>query len=76
DLPPGGQSFELRIDAAEMGHRLPLRPEIHQLILAGVHAHGLDMPVPPFQMRVESRDGKQAGRTRTSAGKGRQAGCL
>ncbi|MGT9371068.1 colanic acid biosynthesis acetyltransferase WcaB, partial [Escherichia coli] len=47
----GNQIFELRIYAAEMGHRMPLRHEIHQLILAGFHAHGIDMPFPPFQMR-------------------------
>ena len=53
---------------------MPLRHEIHQLILAGFHAHGIDMPFPPFQMRLESLNGKQTGRTLTSAGKGRQAG--
>ncbi|EJM3437656.1 TPA: hypothetical protein LUK86_004880, partial [Escherichia coli] len=53
-----------------------LRHEIHQLILAGFHAHGIDMPFPPFQMRLESLNGKQTGRTLTSAGKGRQAGSL
>ena len=34
------------------------------------------MPFPPFQMRLESLNGKQTGRTLTSAGKGRQAGSL
>ena len=67
DLQQGIQIFELRIYAAEMGHRMPLRHEIHQLILAGF---------PPFQMRLESLNGKQTGRTLTSAGKGRQAGSL
>ncbi|EEV0380012.1 mechanosensitive ion channel, partial [Escherichia coli] len=76
DLQQGIQIFELRIYAAEMGHRMPLRHEIHQLILAGFHAHGIDMPFPPFQMRLESLNGKQTGRTLTSAGKGRQAGSL
>ncbi len=52
---------------------MPLRHEIHQLILAGFHAHGIDMPFPPFQMRLESLNSKQTGRTLTSAGKGRQA---
>ena len=37
-----------------MGHRMPLRHEIHQLILAGFREHGIDMPFPPFQMRLES----------------------
>ncbi len=45
-------------------------------LLAGFHAHGIDMPFPPFQMRLESLNGKQTGRTLTSAGKGRQAGSL
>ena len=76
DLQQGIQIFELRIYAAEMGHRMPLRHEIRQLILAGFHAHGIDMPFPPFQMRLESLNGKQTGRTLTSAGKGRQAGSL
>lgn len=44
-----------------MGHRMPLRHEIHQLILAGFREHGIDMPFPPFQMRLESLGGsKQA----------------
>ncbi len=76
DLTGSVTIFELRIYAAEMGHRMPLRHEIHQLILAGFHAHGIDMPFPPFQMRLESLNGKQTGRTLTSAGKGRQAGSL
>jgi potassium efflux system protein len=66
DLQQGIQIFELRIYAAEMGHRMPLRHEIHQLILAGFREHG-DMPFPPFQMRLESMDGVKAGRTLTSA---------
>ncbi len=69
DLQQGIQIFELRIYAAEMGHRMPLRHEIHQLILAGFREHGIDMPFPPFQMRLESLGGKQTGRTLTSAGK-------
>lgn len=32
DLQQGIQIFELRIFAAEMGHRMPLRHEMHQLI--------------------------------------------
>ncbi|ELL4176660.1 miniconductance mechanosensitive channel MscM [Salmonella enterica] len=77
DLQQGIQIFELRIYAAEMGHRMPLRHEIHQLILAGFREHGIDMPFPPFQMRLESLGGKQTGRTLTSAGKtSRPAGSL
>jgi len=54
DLQQGIQLFELRIYAAEMGHRMPLRHELHQLILRGYHEHGLDMPFPPFQVRMET----------------------
>ncbi|TKU93247.1 miniconductance mechanosensitive channel MscM [Citrobacter sp. wls620] len=77
DLQQGIQIFELRIYAAEMGHRMPLRHEIHQLILAGFREHGIDMPFPPFQMRLESLGGKQTGRTLSSAGRSsRPAGSL
>ncbi|MTH47084.1 miniconductance mechanosensitive channel MscM [Intestinirhabdus alba] len=77
DLQQGIQLFELRIYAAEMGHRMPLRHEIHQLILAGFREHGIDMPFPPFQMRLESLNGRQTGKTLASAGRGRRpAGSL
>ncbi|WP_318364120.1 miniconductance mechanosensitive channel MscM [Enterobacter sp.] len=76
DLQQGIQLFELRIYAAEMGHRMPLRHEIHQLILAGFREHGIDMPFPPFQMRLETLGGKATNRTLTSAGRGRPAGSL
>ncbi len=54
DLQQGIQLFELRIHAAEMGHRMPLRHELHQLILRGYQQHGLEMPFPPFQVRMET----------------------
>lgn len=76
DLQQGIQLFELRIYAAEMGHRMPLRHEIHQLILAGFREHGIEMPFPPFQMRLETLGGKATNRTLTSAGRGRPAGSL
>ncbi|EIZ8956799.1 miniconductance mechanosensitive channel MscM [Cronobacter sakazakii] len=69
DLQQGIQLFELRIHAAEMGHRMPLRHEIHQLILQGFREHGIEMPFPPFQMRLESLDGKRMARTLSSAGR-------
>ena len=69
DLQQGIQLFELRIYAAEMGHRMPLRHEIHQLILQGFREHGIDLPFPPFQMRLESLDGKRTARTLSSAGR-------
>ncbi|HEX4500541.1 MAG TPA: miniconductance mechanosensitive channel MscM [Scandinavium sp.] len=76
DLQQGIQIFELRIYAAEMGHRMPLRHEIHQLILAGFREHGIDMPFPPFQMRLETMDARKMGRTLTSTGRSRPAGSL
>ncbi|WP_279029084.1 miniconductance mechanosensitive channel MscM [Gibbsiella quercinecans] len=54
DLQQGIQIFELRMYAAEMGHRMPLRHEIHQLILAGYQQHGIALPYPPFQVRTET----------------------
>jgi len=54
DLQQGIQLFELRVYAAEMGHRMPLRHELHQLILHGFAAHGIEMPFPPFQVRMET----------------------
>ena len=76
DLQQGIQIFELRIYAAEMGHRMPLRHEIHQLILAGFREHGIDMPFPPFQMRLETLDGRKTGRTLSSTGRSRPAGSV
>ncbi|RWR02855.1 mechanosensitive channel protein [[Pantoea] beijingensis] len=54
DLQQGIQLFELRIHAAEMGHRMPLRNELHQLILHGFREHGIEMPFPPFQVRMDT----------------------
>lgn len=54
DLQQGIQIFELRIYAAEMGHRMPLRYEIHQLILSGYRQHGITLPYPLFQVRSET----------------------
>ncbi|CAK9886185.1 MAG: Miniconductance mechanosensitive channel MscM [Candidatus Erwinia impunctatus] len=54
DLQQGIQLFELRVHAAEMGHRMPLRHELHQLILREYQTHGLEMPFPPFQVRMET----------------------
>lgn len=55
DLQQGIQIFELRIYAAEMGHRIcRYAIRIHQLILAGFHAHGIDMPFPALPVRLEA----------------------
>ncbi|MCA5921644.1 miniconductance mechanosensitive channel MscM [Pectobacterium brasiliense] len=60
DLQQGLQIFELRIFAAEMGHRMPLRHELHQLILENYRKHNLELPFPPFQVKMDnlSRSGK------------------
>ncbi|WP_411849086.1 miniconductance mechanosensitive channel MscM [Yersinia ruckeri] len=65
DLQQGIQIFELRIYAAEMSHRMPLRHEIHQLILAGFREHDIVLPFPPFQVRMEtlSRTGRSSSST-------------
>ncbi|WP_147194461.1 miniconductance mechanosensitive channel MscM [Pantoea sp. CCBC3-3-1] len=75
DLQQGIQLFELRIHAAEMGHRMPLRHELHQQILRGYQEHGLEMPFPPFQVRMETLgrktpagNGAPAARTYKSGG--------
>ncbi|NHB86900.1 miniconductance mechanosensitive channel MscM [Photorhabdus tasmaniensis] len=53
DLQHGIQIFELRIYAAEMGHRMPVRHEIHQLILQEFHKQGITLPFPPFQANID-----------------------
>jgi miniconductance mechanosensitive channel len=60
DLQQGIQIFELRVFAAEMGHRMPLRHELHQLILENYRKHNLELPFPPFQVKMDnlSRSGK------------------
>ncbi|MGL4858985.1 MAG: miniconductance mechanosensitive channel MscM, partial [Enterobacteriaceae bacterium] len=44
DIQQGVQIFEMRVFAAEMGHRLPIRHELHQLILQAYQQHGLTLP--------------------------------
>nr|WP_217277137.1 miniconductance mechanosensitive channel MscM [Photorhabdus heterorhabditis] len=53
DLQHGIQIFELRIYAAEMGHRMPVRHEVHQLILQEFHKQGITLPFPPFQASID-----------------------
>lgn len=65
DLQQGIQVFELRMHAAEMSHRMPLRHEIHQLILAGFREHGITLPFPPFQVRMETLRRAQNGNNAT-----------
>ncbi len=63
----------------KMGHRMPLRHEIHQLILAGFREHGIDMPFPAVpDVRSQVSAVNKRGRTLTlGAGKTiRPAGSL
>jgi small-conductance mechanosensitive channel len=70
DLQQGIQIFELRMHAAEMAHRMPLRHEIHQLILAGFREHGIILPFPPFQVRMETLHRGQNGSNATISSAG------
>ncbi|MFB6435068.1 MAG: miniconductance mechanosensitive channel MscM [Candidatus Malihini olakiniferum] len=54
DLHQGIQIFELRIFVAEIGHRMPIRHEIHQLILQAYRQNNMEMPFPPFQVQMSS----------------------
>ncbi|MBK4775721.1 miniconductance mechanosensitive channel MscM [Candidatus Pantoea edessiphila] len=54
DLQQGVMLFELRVYVAEMGHRMPLRHEINQLIIEKFTQNNITIPFPPFQMRIES----------------------
>ncbi|MFC3396827.1 miniconductance mechanosensitive channel MscM [Brenneria rubrifaciens] len=65
DLQQGIQIFELRIFAAEMIHRMPLRHELHQLILENYRKHNMALPFPPFQVRMDNLSRK--GNTLTSS---------
>ena len=50
DIHQGIQIFELRVFAGEMSNRMPLRHELHQLIMLGYKKHNLTLPFPPFQL--------------------------
>lgn len=76
DLQQGIQLFELRVHAAEMGHRMPLRHELHQLILRGFDQHGIEMPFPPFQMRMETLGKKLPASNGTPAARAYKSGGL
>ena len=76
DLQQGIQLFELRVHAAEMGHRMPLRHELHQLILRGFEQHGIEMPFPPFQMRMETLGKKLPASNGTPAARAYKSGGL
>ncbi|CAM3875840.1 miniconductance mechanosensitive channel MscM [Xenorhabdus thuongxuanensis] len=53
DLQQGIQIYELRAYAAEMGHRMPARHEVHQHILQEFRKNDITLPFPPFQARVD-----------------------
>lgn len=61
DIQEGIQLFELRVFAAEMGHRMVLRSAIHKLILEAYREKGLTLPFPPLQTNLEAL-GRKSGR--------------
>ncbi|MDF7667380.1 miniconductance mechanosensitive channel MscM [Orbaceae bacterium ESL0727] len=65
DIQEGIQLFELRVFAAEMGHRMPLRSEIQQLIIKAYNEHNLILPFPPLQTNLEAIGRKNGRRTYT-----------
>ena len=67
DIQEGIQLFELRVFAAEMGHRMKLRSAIHKLILDAYRRHNLTLPFPPLQTNLEAL-GRKSGRRSYSIG--------
>ncbi|NUF26612.1 potassium efflux system protein [Gilliamella bombicola] len=67
DIQEGIQLFELRVFAAEMGHRMQLRSTIHQLILDAYRCHNLTLPFPPLQTNLEAL-GRKSGRRSYTVG--------
>ncbi|OCG07720.1 hypothetical protein A9G13_05770 [Gilliamella sp. wkB178] len=67
DIQEGIQLFELRVFAAEMGHRMLLRSEIQKLIIEAYRKHGLQLPFPPLQTNLEAL-GRKSGRRSYTAG--------
>ncbi|MCX8649132.1 miniconductance mechanosensitive channel MscM [Gilliamella sp. B2776] len=61
DIQEGIQLFEIRVFAAEMGHRMRLRSAIHKLILEAYREHNLQLPFPPLQTNLEAL-GRKSGR--------------
>ncbi|WP_260081363.1 miniconductance mechanosensitive channel MscM [Candidatus Palibaumannia cicadellinicola] len=53
DLQHGLPLFELRMHVAEMGHRMPLRHQVHTQIINGYRENELELPFPPFQLRTD-----------------------
>ncbi len=67
DIQEGIQLFELRVFAAEMGHRMPLRSEIQKLIIDAYRSHNLSLPFPPLQTNLEAF-GRKSGRRNYTVG--------
>lgn len=67
DIQEGIQLFELRVFAAEMGHRMVLRSAIHKLILEAYRENGLTLPFPPLQTNLEAL-GRKSGRRSYTVG--------
>ncbi|OCG23345.1 hypothetical protein A9G45_02860 [Gilliamella sp. HK2] len=67
DIQEGIQLFELRVFAAEMGHRMMLRSAIHKLILEAYREHHLTLPFPPLQTNLEAL-GRKSGRRSYTVG--------
>lgn len=65
DIQEGIQLYELRVFAAEMAHRMPLRSEIQQLIISEYHKHNLTLPFPPLQTNLEALGRKRGRRSYT-----------
>ncbi|QOI10779.1 miniconductance mechanosensitive channel MscM [Blochmannia endosymbiont of Colobopsis nipponica] len=53
DLQQGLPIFEIRLYTEKMSYRMPLRHQIHTLILNAYKTHGLELPCPPFQIRKD-----------------------
>lgn len=67
DIQEGIQLFEIRVFAAEMGHRMRLRSAIHKLILEAYREHNLQLPFPPLQTNLEAL-GRKSGRRSYNVG--------
>ncbi|WP_141674421.1 mechanosensitive ion channel domain-containing protein, partial [Gilliamella sp. wkB108] len=66
DIQEGIQLFELRVFAAEMGHRMLLRSGIQKLIIEAYRQHNLQLPFPPLQTNLEALGRKSGRRTYTT----------
>ncbi|AKC60253.1 miniconductance mechanosensitive channel MscM [Blochmannia endosymbiont of Camponotus (Colobopsis) obliquus] len=51
DLQQGLPLFEIRLYTSKIKYRMPLKHQIHTLILKAYKTHGLILPFPPFQIQ-------------------------